>query len=85
VISVATDLPRSTQGGRNHGGIAIRAGAVAVITGNEITDHYSLVKDHGAAGFSVGIFLVAADPKTNPHLLQDNVFQNNQLNVQRVR
>jgi hypothetical protein len=63
-------------------GIHIRARAAAVIAGNSITDHF-LIGAKGVLQFSVGIFLVDANPSTNPHLEQDNVFANNQLNVQR--
>lgn len=68
---------------RVQAGILVRSGAVASIFGNTITDHWHLGA-HGAADFSVGIFLVAADPRTNAHLLRDNVFSGNQLNVQRL-
>ncbi len=65
-------------------GISIRTGANAAISGNVITDHFFL-PGHGALEFSVGISLFWADPSTNPHLLQDNVFANNQLDVQRYQ
>jgi hypothetical protein len=32
---------------------------------------------------SAGIILVNADPASNPHLLRDNIFANNEINVQR--
>jgi len=63
-------------------GISIRTRAAAVISGNVITDHIYF-PGHGALEFSVGISLFWADPSSNPHLLQDNVFANNQLDVQR--
>ena len=40
------------------------------------------VESEGA--MKAGIFLVNADPNVNPHLLQENTFSNNDLNVQRV-
>lgn len=64
-------------------GIAIRAGATAAISGNEVRDHY-FTPTGGIGAIAVGIFLVNADPDANPHLLQDNTFINNELNVQRV-
>jgi len=64
-------------------GIAIRSGARATISGNVIRDHtYALAQ--GVPTDSVGIFLVSADPSVNPHLLQENTFINNDLDVQRV-
>ena len=64
-------------------GIAMRAGATATISGNIVRDHtYTLAQ--GVPTKSVGIFLVNADPAVNPHLLQENTFINNDLNVQRV-
>jgi len=64
-------------------GIVIRGGAAATIAGNAIRDHtYALAQ--GVPTKSVGIFLVNADPGVNPHLLQENTFVNNDLNVQRV-
>jgi hypothetical protein len=64
-------------------GVNIRAGATATLVGNVIRDHtYALAQ--GVPSKSVGIFLVNADPNVNPHLLQDNTFINNDLDVQRV-
>ena len=64
-------------------GILIRAEATAVITGNTITDHVH-TQGHGQPNWSVGIFLVFADSSSNRHLLRDNTFANNQLDVQRL-
>ena len=64
-------------------GIAVRSGANASISGNVITDHYYLPR--GSIGsIAVGIFLANVNPDTNPHLLRDNLFANNELNVQRI-
>jgi len=72
-------------------GIAIRLGALASISDNTVTDHYYTphhlpppAPSGGIGAVAVGIFLVNADPAVNPHLLRDNVFANNELNVQRV-
>jgi hypothetical protein len=63
-------------------GIAIRSGATATISGNVIRDHrYALAQ--GVPSFSIGIFLVYADPNVNGQLLQGNTFVNNDLDVQR--
>jgi hypothetical protein len=63
-------------------GIQVRLGA-ATFSGNVITDHYFLPRGSTAA-IAVGIFLVAVDPSTHPHILRDNIFVNNELNVQRA-
>ncbi len=63
-------------------GISIRTGAAAVITGNVITDHV-FAPGHGVPESSAGISLFFADPSSNPHLLRDNVFAGNQVDVQR--
>ena len=70
-------------------GIQVRAAAAATISGNVITDHYFLPRRvdgpmGGIGAISVGIFLVAVDPSTHPHILRDNIFANNELDVQRV-
>ena len=70
-------------------GITIRAAASATISGNVITDHYFLPRRlegpmGGIAAIAVGIFLVAVDRTTHPHILRDNIFANNELNVQRI-
>jgi hypothetical protein len=63
-------------------GIAVRSGATATLTGNVIRDHrYALAQ--GVPSFSIGIFLVYADPNANAQLLQGNTFVNNDLDVQR--
>ena len=64
-------------------GIQIRAAAAGSISGNTITDHF-LIGAKGVPNSSVGIFLAFAQSTSNPHLIRDNVFSNNQLNVQRV-
>jgi len=64
-------------------GIFILNQAAATISGNTITDHF-LIGAKGVKESSVGIFLNGAQPSSNPHLLQENVFANNQVNVQRV-
>ena len=64
-------------------GIQIRAAAAGNISGNVITDHF-LIGAKGVPNFSVGIFLAYAQPSSNPHLIRNNVFSNNQLDVQRV-
>lgn len=63
-------------------GISVRTGAVARIAGNVITDHFHLLGNGRSFG-STGILLVYTDPATNPHLLRDNIFANNELNVAR--
>lgn len=70
-------------------GIVVRTRATATISGNVITDHYFLPprlegRFGGIAAISVGIFLAAVDPSTHPHILRDNIFANNELNVQRI-
>ena len=70
-------------------GITVRAAAAATISGNVITDHYFLPRRlkgpmGGIAAIAVGILLVAVDPSTHPHILRDNIFANNELNVQRI-
>lgn len=82
-VTGSTITGRGSVADQVQSGIAIRAGATATITGNVIRDHtYALAQ--GVASDSVGIFLVNADPSANPHLLQENTFINNDLNVQRV-
>lgn len=63
-------------------GITVRTGAVARIADNVITDHFHR-PGNGKSSGAAGIFLVYSDPATNPHLLRDNVFANNELNVTR--
>jgi len=63
-------------------GIQVRAAAGAVISGNVITDNF-LIGAHGVPASSVGITLFNAQPSTNPHLVTENVFVNNQVNIQR--
>jgi hypothetical protein len=69
--------------GQSQAGIQIRAQAAGAISGNTITDH-ARIGAKGVTESSVGIFLVFAQPSSNPHLLQENIFANNQVNVQRV-
>ena len=64
-------------------GIQIRSQAAGAISGNAISDHF-LLGVHGVPQSSVGIFLVNAQPSSNPHLVRDNVFSNNQVNIQRI-
>ena len=64
------------------GGIDVRNQAGAKISGNIITDHF-LIGAKGVPESSVGILLSLAQPSSEPHLLQENVFANNQVNVQR--
>lgn len=64
-------------------GIQVRTMAGATVAGNTISDHFR-IGANGVAEWSVGIFLVYADPSSNPHLQRDNVFVNNQFNVQRI-
>ena len=64
-------------------GIQIRSGAGGRISGNVITDHF-FIGAHGVPQSSVGIFLVFATPSSNPHIVRDNVFSGNQVNVQRI-
>ncbi len=65
------------------GGITFRAQADGVISGNVITDHF-LIGAKGVLDSSVGVLLSDAVPPSNPHVLQENVFANNQVNVQRI-
>jgi hypothetical protein len=69
--------------GQSQAGIQIRAQAASAISGNVITDHFR-IGANGVPQSSVGIFLVFAQPSSNPHLLQQNIFADNQVNVQRV-
>jgi hypothetical protein len=64
------------------GGILVFAAATAAITGNVITDHF-YTPAKGLSEEAVGILLINATPDTNPHLLRDNTFINNQHDVQR--
>ncbi len=64
-------------------GIQIRSGAAGKISGNVITDHF-FIGAHGVPQSAVGIFLVFATPTSNPHIVRDNVFSGNQVNVQRI-
>lgn len=64
-------------------GIAVRFGAVTRIAGNIITNHV-FRPGKGLVGSSVGIFMAFADPASNPHLLPNNSFANNDFNVQRL-
>jgi hypothetical protein len=64
-------------------GIQIRSRAAGKISGNVISDHV-FIGAKGVPQSSVGIFLVYATPSSNPHLIQENVFVNNQVNVQRI-
>jgi len=64
------------------GGIDVRNQAGATISGNIITDHF-LIGAKGVQESAVGILLSFAQPSSEPHLLQENVFANNQVNVQR--
>lgn len=64
-------------------GIIVRAEAQGSISGNVITDHFFL-DALGVPESAAGIFLFFADPDSNPHVQQDNIFANNQLNVQRL-
>ena len=64
-------------------GIQIRSGAAGKISGNVITDH-AFIGARGVPQSAVGIFLVYAAPTSNPFLIRDNVFDNNQVNVQRI-
>jgi hypothetical protein len=64
-------------------GIQIRSRAAGKISGNVISDHV-FIGAKGVPQSSVGIFLVYATPSSNPDLIQENVFVNNQVNVQRI-
>lgn len=64
------------------GGIIFRGGAGGVISSNTITDHF-YAPAVGIFEFSIGIALFNAEPDLNPHLLQNNFFNGNQLDVQR--
>jgi hypothetical protein len=64
------------------GGIIFRGGAGGSITNNVITDHF-YTPAIGIFEFSVGIGLFNPEPDLNPHLLQNNSFAGDQLNVQR--
>jgi parallel beta helix pectate lyase-like protein len=63
-------------------GIQVRGAAGGVIAGNVIMDNF-LIGAHGVTNSSVGIALFYAQPTTYPHLETDNVFANNQVNIQR--
>jgi hypothetical protein len=68
-------------------GIVIRAEAGSAISGNVITDHFLIpghgLPAHGVPESAVGIWLLFAHAGSNPHLLRDNIFAKNQVNVQR--
>jgi hypothetical protein len=71
------------------GGIMVRTEAAARLFGNVIADHYYTPRRvpgpfGGVAAISIGVLLVAANPSTHPHILQNNIFANNELNVQRI-
>lgn len=65
------------------GGIIVTNGALAEIRGNTITDHYFIPRGDIFDYVAVGIALFNVDPATNPHLLEQNTFAGNELNVQR--
>ena len=67
----------------SQGGIDVRNQAAATITGNVITDHF-LIGAKGVPDSSAGVFLSYAEQPSNPHVLQENIFANNQVNVQRL-
>lgn len=64
-------------------GVIVRAEAKGIIAGNVITDHF-FIGARGTLESAAGIFMFFADPDSNPHVQQDNIFANNQLNVQRL-
>lgn len=69
-------------------GIAVRFGAEASFAGNIVTDHsFTPNRLPGPAGGisakSVGIFMIAASPNSNPHIMERNQFARNDMNVQR--
>jgi hypothetical protein len=66
-------------------GIFVNRAAAAKISGNTITDHRYGPKYRGIAGKAAGIYLYTADPTSNPFLLRDNVFANNEIDVQRAQ
>ena len=66
-------------------GVMVRRGATAQIAGNTITGHVWAPKFRGIAGKGVGVFLVNAQPDANPFLQRDNVFADNELDVQRIQ
>src|SRR4029450_11311693 len=59
-------------------GIQVRSVAPGKIAGNVITDH-AFIGAQGVPQSAVGIFLVYATPTSNPFLIRDNVFANNQV------
>jgi len=64
-------------------GLVIRVGATATISGNVIRDHFFTPRG-GDVSIAIGILLVYADPESNPHLLRDNTFIANELDVRRA-
>ena len=64
------------------GGIIFRGGAGGEIFRNIITNHF-YIPAVGISEFSAGIVLFNAPPNLNPHLLQNNSFFGNQINIQR--
>lgn len=64
-------------------GIIVRAESQGIISGNIVTDHF-FIGARGAQESAAGIFLFFANPNSNPHVQQENIFANNQLNVQRL-
>jgi hypothetical protein len=66
----------------------VRFGATAEVRGNVISDHwFTPHRLSGPAGGisakSAGIFMFAVDPASNPHILEQNTFFRNNMNVQR--
>jgi hypothetical protein len=69
-------------------GIAVRFGATAEIRDNVIRDHWFTPHrlpgpDGGIAAKSAGIFMFGAAPASNPHILEQNTFSRNNMDVQR--
>ena len=64
-------------------GIIVRAESQSIISGNIVTDHF-FIGARGAQESAAGIFLFFANPNSNSHVHQTNIFANNQLNVQRL-
>ncbi len=68
---------------QSQAGIQVRSGSASKIAGNVISDHF-LIGANGVPQSSVGIFLVYATATSNPHIVHDNIFVGNQVNVQRI-
>jgi len=88
-LSTACRITNNTLRGRGpvddevQFGVVIRFGASATISGNVIRDHFFTPRG-GDNSTALGILLVYATPDSNPYLLRDNTYIDNELDVLRA-